>query len=68
MKKDASTSYAGCITFTPDGKGLGLSVLILFRVGHPPLFIPWNAIEVKEEKKFLRSVTNFYVKTHEVPI
>jgi hypothetical protein len=28
-----------------------LSVFPLFRLGHPPLFIPWAAISSRDEKK-----------------
>ncbi len=63
-----STSYSGCVTFTANAKGLGLSALFVFRLGHAPLFIPWNAIDVKEEKRLSRSMMNFHIKDHEVPI
>ena len=39
--------YGSCLTFAADPHGLGISIFLLFRVGHPPLFIPWNEISVR---------------------
>jgi hypothetical protein len=36
--------YGSCVTFGADTRGLHLSVLFLFRFGHPPLFIPWSEV------------------------
>lgn len=36
-----SANYNGCVTFGTSAEGLYLSVLIFFRPGHPPLFVPW---------------------------
>ena len=36
--------YGNCLTVTADPRGLSLAVLWLFRIGHPPLFIPWEEI------------------------
>ncbi|MCC7502355.1 MAG: hypothetical protein IT229_07480 [Flavobacteriales bacterium] len=36
--------YNGVLRIAHDPFGLYLSVIFLFRVGHPPLFIPWSAI------------------------
>jgi hypothetical protein len=36
--------YTNCLTLGSDSKGLFLSVLFLFRVGHPPRFVPWSEI------------------------
>jgi len=33
-------------------EGLYLSVLLLFRVGHPPLCIPWKEIQISRTKHF----------------
>ncbi len=45
--------YGSCITVVANSEGLGLSVLPLFRPGHPPLFIPWSDICVQQKKQFL---------------
>jgi len=45
--------YRSGVTFVVNRRGLGLSMPIFMRMGHPPLFIPWNEITVKDvEKKF----------------
>jgi hypothetical protein len=38
--------YKGVLTFGTDAKGLYLSVLVLFRPGHPPLLVPWRDLSI----------------------
>lgn len=38
-------SYRGVLTIQTAPEGLYLSVMIFFRIGHPPLLIPWSAIK-----------------------
>ncbi len=45
--------YGGCLTLHTSADGLYLSVWPLFRIGHPPLFIPWNAIRNASIRRFL---------------
>jgi hypothetical protein len=44
--------YNNCLTIGADPRGLYLSVFPLFRMGHPPLFIPWRDISVSRTKVF----------------
>jgi hypothetical protein len=44
------TAYNNCLTFGADPHGLYLAVFPLFRLGHPPLFIPWREISVSRRK------------------
>jgi hypothetical protein len=46
-------SYRNALTvaFGPDG--LHLSTFMLMRPGHPPLIIPWNAFQNREERSML---------------
>jgi hypothetical protein len=37
-------SYRNCLTITLSTVGIHMQPMILFRVGHPPLLIPWTAI------------------------
>jgi hypothetical protein len=37
--------YGNCLFVTVGSAGVRLSVLFLFRILHPPLLIPWTAIE-----------------------
>ncbi|MBX2863000.1 MAG: hypothetical protein KTR27_05555 [Leptolyngbyaceae cyanobacterium MAG.088] len=46
-----TTRYKGCLNFRIYEEGLGLSVLFLFRIGHPPLFIPWDQFHAMSEKR-----------------
>jgi hypothetical protein len=46
-----------------------LSVLFLFRIGHPPLQIPWNEIAVERTKYFWRSYIVLKLGTNErIPV
>jgi|SRR5579862_3687430 len=42
--------YTYLLTIGASAEGLFLSVFFLFRVGHPPLFIPWQDISVRPTK------------------
>src|SRR6476469_6745769 len=42
--KVGQVTYSGCLTIYSSQEGLHLSVWLPFRLGHPPLFIPWDAI------------------------
>lgn len=45
--------YQGVIRGSASPQGLALRVIFPFRVGHPPLLVPWAAIgPVQAEKKF----------------
>jgi hypothetical protein len=46
-------SFKGCLNIGVTSKGLYLSVFPLFRLGHPPLLIPWTAVISAERTKFL---------------
>ncbi len=37
-------SHRGTLTVQAAPEGLYLSVMVLFRLGHPPLLIPWSAV------------------------
>lgn len=45
--------YSGCLTIYSSPEGLYLSVWLPFRLGHPPLFIPWYAIHNATTRRFL---------------
>ena len=52
-------NYNGCLTIGANDEGLYLAVLPLFRVGHPPLFIPWYDITTAKSRKFLFAYVDF---------
>jgi hypothetical protein len=39
-------NYGNCLNFGADQSGLYMSIFPIFRVGHPPLLIPWSEITV----------------------
>ena len=47
--------YNNALTVGANDRGLHLSVLFLFRVGHPPLFIPWEEVGAENKRQWLRS-------------
>lgn len=43
-------NYGGCLTIGSGTEGLYLAVLPLFRVGHPPLLIPWSDVSARKAR------------------
>lgn len=54
--------YNGVINYTFRFDGLGLEVFLLFRAGHPRVFIPWTDLEYLGQKK------QFWVSMHSIGI
>ena len=55
--------YRNTLFVTVDRTGVGLSVLFPFRVLHPPLFIPWSAVEtIRPEQSLFVSGTAVYLR------
>ena len=46
-------SYGNCLNVTLAKEGLHLSVFFPFRIGHPPLLLPWTEVSRVEKKKTL---------------
>ena len=44
------TSYNNCVSFGVSDQGLYIRVMVLFRIGHPPIFIPWDNLVFEECK------------------
>jgi hypothetical protein len=57
-------SYGSCLILGSNTQGLFLSVLFPFRIGHPPLFIPWSEVLSAEHYKiaFLFPMVRFRFK------
>jgi hypothetical protein len=53
------TNYSACLTVGANNSGLYLAVFPLFRVGHPPLLIPWVDISTSKSKRFWFSYLDF---------
>jgi len=41
--------YNGCLIVGADPMGLFLDIMVMFRPGHPALFIPWTEITLRHE-------------------
>lgn len=48
-----ATNYSKCLNLRVYDDGLRVSVLLPFRIGHPPLFIPWDQFHSVSEKRVL---------------
>ena len=60
--------YNNCLTIGANPQGLYLSMLFLFRVGHPPLLIPWTDISIHSRAgRFSRSVEFRFVQAPRIP-
>jgi hypothetical protein len=59
------THYSGVIRMTAAGDALYLSVLMPFRVGHPPLRIPWDEIAFTRTRRFLQNFVALTLGTQE---
>jgi hypothetical protein len=51
--------YNKVLTVGANSQGLSLAVFLPFRVGHPPLFIPWQDISVRPGKSWWFRVYKF---------
>lgn len=57
-------TYRGALVVGIEPGGLRLSVLFLFRIGHPPVLVPWADItEARETKRFLGRSVEFRIGT-----
>jgi hypothetical protein len=58
------TGYGNCLTVAASAAGLRISVLFLLRIMHPPLLIPWSAIEsvVLQEQFWFRHRTTIRIR------
>lgn len=54
-----ATKYGNILTLGANREGLYLAVLFPFRLGHPPLFIPWSEITVSERQRWFMAGTQF---------
>jgi len=64
------TNYNNCLVVGASKYGLYLSVLPVFRVGHPALFIPWTDISTEAaNRRLLPDVVKFsFAKQPDVPV
>ena len=63
------TNYGGCLNVGVDQMGLHLSLVLFFRIGHPPVFVSWSDISTKEKHGFLfRGVELRFARCPSVPV
>ena len=63
------TNYGGCLNVGVNQMGLHLSLVAFFRIGHPPVFIPWPDISTEEKRGFLfRGVELRFARCPSVPL
>ncbi|MDR3746046.1 MAG: hypothetical protein P4K80_07955 [Acidobacteriaceae bacterium] len=61
--------YNNVLTVASDNEGIYLGVLFLFRIAHPPLFIPWSEIEIETpQQKFFVSVQKLRLGPDRIPL
>jgi hypothetical protein len=63
------TNYNNVLIVGGNREGLFLSVLFIFRLGHPPLFFPWAEISFKEkEGKFYDRLELRFTRCSDIPV
>jgi hypothetical protein len=61
-------AYNGCLIVGADQRGLYISIFFLFRIGHPPLFIPWQDVSISfGRSKWFGGVTLRFKNKPQVP-
>jgi hypothetical protein len=63
-----NTNYGGILNIGVDHRGLSLSVLVIFKVGHTPLFIPWGDIRTESVGVFTPSVRLTFGRNPKIPL
>jgi hypothetical protein len=53
MRRYMRTSFNNCLIITANEDGMRLSMLVFFRFGHPPLYIPWSETMVTQTRRWL---------------
>ncbi len=52
MRHHTPTNYGSCVKVTANESGIWLSVFFPFRLGHPPLFLPWSEFHAAQILRF----------------
>lgn len=47
-------NYGNCMFVTVNSRGIRLALLFPFRFQHPPLFLPWSAVESVTERHYFK--------------
>jgi len=55
--------YNGVLNATVSNAGIRLEVMVLFRAGHPPLFLPWSRVHsIRHASSFFKRGISFQVE------
>ena len=69
LRMRRGASYNGCVHLVSSPMGLGLSVMRLFRVGHAPIFVPWDEVRAERGRFWLAPVITLrFTRRPEVPV
>jgi hypothetical protein len=61
--------YNGCLIVGANQEGLYLSILLPFRIGHSPLFIPWKDVSMTETQTlFSRGIAMSFACCPSIPL
>ena len=61
-------TFHGCITVGADTTHLYLGMLAFFRIGYPPLLIPWRDVSARTRQGFLKKEVVLTFANRESPI
>lgn len=60
-----AVSFGSCLFVTVNDRGIRLAMFLLFRLMHPPLFIPWTDVEsVSDQRLFFWRITAIHIRGH----
>lgn len=63
------TAYRGILTLGANESGMYLAVFVLFRMGHPALFVPWSEITVSDRRRWMVAGTQFVLgREEQIPL
>lgn len=62
------TGYSNVLTVGAGPEGMSLEVFLLFRIGHPPLLIPWSDIVKRGEPSWFKGQVLVFAKAPEIKV
>jgi hypothetical protein len=64
-----SSNYNGVLTVGADASGLFMVPMFIFRLGHPPLLVPWFEIFTQRKKRFFMDVVELRLgRSEQIPM
>lgn len=56
LQIERGAAYNNGVTIAADSSGIRFSVPIVFRPGHPPMFIPWSDLTITRDRRWYGAV------------